>query len=85
MNAAAHPEIPTDTVLHMATDWAAEALGLSERCGSLEAGKTADLVALRLPSGGVQEPVSWVVSEATGEDVALVLIDGEVVHQDGGS
>ncbi len=82
---AAHPEIPAETVLHMATDWAAEALGLAEVCGNLEAGKAADLVALRLPSGGVQEPVSWVVAEATGEDVALVLIDGEVVHQDGRS
>ncbi|MEE9519118.1 MAG: amidohydrolase family protein [bacterium] len=81
--AAAHPELAPETVLHMATDWAAEALGLSERCGSLEAGKAADLVALRLPAGDIKEPVSWVVGEATGEDVALVTIDGAVAHRAG--
>jgi 5-methylthioadenosine/S-adenosylhomocysteine deaminase len=81
--AAAHPELAPETVLHMATDWAAEALGLSERCGSLETGKAADLVALRLPAGDIKEPVSWVVGEATGEDVALVTIDGAVAHRAG--
>jgi 5-methylthioadenosine/S-adenosylhomocysteine deaminase len=81
--AAAHPEIPAETILHMATDWAASALGLAGFCGSIEAGKTADLVALRLPAGGAQEPVSWVAAEATGEDVAMVLIDGELAHQAG--
>ena len=81
--AAAHPELAPETILHMATDWAAEALGLSERCGSLEAGKAADLVALRLPAGDIKEPVSWVVGEATGQDVALVTIDGAVVHRAG--
>ena len=81
--AAAHPELAPETVLHMATDWAAEALGLSGRCGSLEAGKAADLVALRLPAGDIKEPVSWVVGEATGEDVALVTIDGAVAHRAG--
>ncbi|MCH7768154.1 MAG: amidohydrolase family protein [Nitrospinae bacterium] len=81
--AASHPELAPETVLHMATDWAAEALGLSGRCGSLEAGKAADLVALRLPAGDIKEPVSWVVGEATGEDVALVTIDGAVAHRAG--
>lgn len=79
--AAIHPELAPETILHMATDWAAEALGLSERCGSLEAGKAADLVALRLPAGDIKEPVSWVVGEATGQDVALVTIDGAVAHR----
>ncbi|MFQ5893938.1 MAG: amidohydrolase family protein [Nitrospinota bacterium] len=79
--AAAHPELTPETVLHMGTDWAAEALGLAEVCGSLEAGKAADLVALRLPASGVEEPVSWVVAEATGEAVALVVLDGMVAHE----
>jgi cytosine/adenosine deaminase-related metal-dependent hydrolase len=78
--AAAHPELSPEAVLHLATVGAAEAIGLSGRLGSIEKGKAADLVALRLPPGGLEDPLSWVVTEATGEDVALVVVDGAVVH-----
>jgi 5-methylthioadenosine/S-adenosylhomocysteine deaminase len=78
--AAAHPELSWEEVLRMATVSAAEAIGLGGLCGSLEAGKSADLVALRLPRAGVEEPLPWVVAEATGEAVALVVLNGAVAH-----
>lgn len=77
--AKAHPELPADEVFRLATTAAAEALGLGGLCGSLEAGKAADLVALRTPAGGLREPLEWVVGEAVGQDVAFVAVDGTVV------
>lgn len=79
--AEAHPELDLSAVLRLATLGAAEAIGLAEFCGSLEAGKAADLVALRLPAAHAEEPLEWVVSEATGQDVALVMVDGAPVHR----
>jgi cytosine/adenosine deaminase-related metal-dependent hydrolase len=44
-----HPDLPGEVLLRMATLAGAEALGWGETCGSLEAGKSADLVAVPLP------------------------------------
>jgi cytosine/adenosine deaminase-related metal-dependent hydrolase len=43
-----HPDVPGDVLLRMATLWGAEALGWAEETGSLEAGKSADLVVVPL-------------------------------------
>lgn len=79
--AAAHPELPWEEFLRMSTISAAEALGLGGLCGSLEAGKSADIAALRLPAAGLEEPLPWVVAEATGDEVALVVTNGGVSYQ----
>ncbi len=79
--AAAHPELPWEEVLRMSTISAAEALGLGRLSGSLEAGKSADLTALQLPAAGLEEPLAWVVTEAAGDEVALVVINGALSYR----
>ena len=51
-----HPHVEPPTILRMATQWAAEALGRGEELGSITVGKRADLVALPLPAGAGGSP-----------------------------
>jgi aminodeoxyfutalosine deaminase len=46
-----YPEIPPARILQMATINGARALGLDRRCGTLAAGKQADLAIVALPDG----------------------------------
>ena len=78
--------VPAETVLELATINGAKALGLGEDIGSLEPGKKADFVVIDMRAVHLQpwfNPVSAVVYSATGRDVELVVVDGEVVV-DGG-
>jgi len=54
---AKYPDFPGDQLLKMVTLSGAEALGWADECGSLELGKSADLVAVPLPDadGGPHE------------------------------
>lgn len=71
-------------VLRMATIGGAQAIGMEDDIGSLEAGKKADLTLLHLddfhtfPSYG-SDPVSRIVYSATRADVETVIIDGRIV------
>jgi 5-methylthioadenosine/S-adenosylhomocysteine deaminase len=74
------------TVLRMATIDGARALGLSDRIGSLEPGKQADLIILdtRKPHlVPMYHPVSQLVYAARGSDVDAVVINGRVVMEHG--
>jgi cytosine/adenosine deaminase-related metal-dependent hydrolase len=51
-----YPEIPGETLLRMATLSGAEALGWADETGSLEAGKSADLVVVPLSKAGGSDP-----------------------------
>jgi cytosine/adenosine deaminase-related metal-dependent hydrolase len=63
--ARAYPELGRDVVLELGTLRAARALGLDADRGSLEPGKRADLVAIRLPGGRAADPYTlWLDSEA---------------------
>jgi len=78
--------VPAETVLEMATINGARALGLADEIGSLEAGKKADFVVLNLDRAGLTpspNPVSTLVYAARGSDVDTVVIDGQVVVEDG--
>ena len=81
-NAAA---LPAREALELATLEGARALGLEDEIGSIEVGKKADLVALRLddlhhePGGDVY---GRLVYSATPADVRHVVIDGRVVVED---
>jgi 5-methylthioadenosine/S-adenosylhomocysteine deaminase len=69
-------------VVKMATINGAKAIGLSDRIGSLEAGKQADLIILknRKPHlAPMYHPESHLVYTANGADVTHVLIDGQLV------
>ncbi len=78
--------MPAETVLELATINGARALGLEHEIGSLEAGKKADLVVVDLkhlhtvPS---MNPISTLVYAATGGEVELVVVDGQVVVEQG--
>jgi 5-methylthioadenosine/S-adenosylhomocysteine deaminase len=74
--------LPADQVLRMATINAARALGLDEETGSLEPGKSADIIALHL-DGIETEPLYHVVSQiihaAGREHVTDVWVAGQHV------
>ncbi len=84
-------KMPTWKVLRMATIEGAEAIGLDQEIGSLEQGKKADLILvdLRKPSmmpvlrDPVRNIVPNLVLSARGDEVAISVIDGQVVYEDG--
>ena len=79
--------VPAESVLEMATINGAKALGLDDKIGSLNIGKKADFVAIDMRKIHLQpwfNPVSAVVYTATGRDVELVVVDGNVVVNNGG-
>ena len=61
--------LPRDVALKAGTLYPAQILGLSDRVGSIEKGKAADLVIL---TGDPLDTMTWVDS---------VLVDGRVVYQ----
>jgi 5-methylthioadenosine/S-adenosylhomocysteine deaminase len=73
-------------VFHMATLGAAKAMGREHDLGSLAAGKKADVVLFDFrrphltPS---RNPLATLVHAAQGRDVALVIVDGRIVVEDG--
>jgi 5-methylthioadenosine/S-adenosylhomocysteine deaminase len=78
--------LDADTVLRMATMNGARALGLSDRIGSIEPGKKADLIVIdtRRPHlVPMYHPVSHLVYAAKGSDVTTVIINGRVVMEGG--
>lgn len=69
-----------------ATAGGAKALGLGKRIGVLEPGMVADLTGYRLSSYAfrpLNDPLRQLVYAEGGQDLALVIVDGEVVMKDG--
>jgi 5-methylthioadenosine/S-adenosylhomocysteine deaminase len=81
------PEVLSATeVLRMATSGGATAIGLGDSIGSLEAGKRADLIQVafddvhHVPTYDVISHLVYVTDE---QDVASVIVDGNVLMRDG--
>lgn len=88
--------LPSEQILEMATINAAKALGLEQDLGSLEVGKKADFVVID-PSGlhaapydvaqlgekGGMHPSTLVVHSCSGRDVVMVVVNGDVVVENG--
>ncbi len=77
--------LPAQTVLDMATRHGAACLDWPE-LGSLEPGKAADVTALDLTAPNMQpvyNPVSHCVYAASGGEVRLTMVGGEVLYHDG--
>lgn len=77
--------LPAGTVLDMATLGGAAVFG-DGKLGRLEPGAKADLIALDLTRPNMQpmlSPVSQMVYAATGHEVTLTMIGGEIVYQNG--
>jgi 5-methylthioadenosine/S-adenosylhomocysteine deaminase len=84
--ATSNPQaMPARLVLELATRRGAEALGLSDRIGSLEAGKQADLITVAM-DGARQtpmfDPVSHLVYVAHGDDVRNTIVAGRILMRD---
>lgn len=78
--------VPAETVLEMATINGARSLGLEKEIGSLEVGKKADLVVIdldRLHTTPSPNPISSLVYAATGGEVDTVVVDGQIVVEQG--
>ena len=74
--------LPAHLLIHMATLGGAQALGLSDRIGSLEPGKQADLCAIRFDTAATQpifDPASHLIYAAGREHISDVWVDGESV------
>jgi len=82
-----NPEVlSANTVLRMATSGGATAIGLGDTIGSLEVGKHADVIQVgfddvhHVPTYDVVSHLVFVTDE---QDVAAVIVDGEVLMLDG--
>ena len=78
--------LPAYTALRMATLNGARALGLDDETGSLEPGKSADMVALDLRDPDTQpvyHPVSQIVYAAGRDQVRQVWVAGRQLIRDG--
>jgi 5-methylthioadenosine/S-adenosylhomocysteine deaminase len=78
--------LPAASVLHMATMGGARALGLDQRIGSLEVGKAADAICVRLDAPEVVpvlDPLSQLIYSAGREHVTDAWVAGEHVLADG--
>jgi cytosine/adenosine deaminase-related metal-dependent hydrolase len=76
--------LPPGKVLEMCTIEAAEAFGIADYTGSLEAGKKADivLVDMRKPHlHPLNMPVDKITYFANGNDVDTVIVDGEILME----
>jgi 5-methylthioadenosine/S-adenosylhomocysteine deaminase len=78
--------VSPQTSLEMATVRGAVALGMGEELGRIEAGRRADLVCVDLSAPHlhpVLDPVWTLVHRAHGHDVAHVVVDGQVIVENG--
>ena len=78
--------MPAPDALELATIAGARALGLDAEVGSIETGKRADLMVLDYSRFGLRptlDPIQNLVYHARREDVDMVLVDGEILVQDG--
>ena len=78
--------LPATEVLTLATLGAARAMGLEDVIGSLAIGKRADLQIVDMRRYGltpVNDPVSTLVYHGHAKDVETVMVDGELVVENG--
>jgi cytosine/adenosine deaminase-related metal-dependent hydrolase len=77
--------LPAEKCMEMATIDGARALGMEEEIGSLEEGKKADIIVMRLPTVTplIPETIYYqFMTLARGESVETSIIDGKVVMED---
>lgn len=74
------------TAVLMATRWAAESLGLGHLIGSIEPGKSADLIVMNLDKPHltpIYNIYSHLVYAALPSDVKIVMVNGKMIVNDG--
>src|SRR5262245_38886622 len=78
--------LPAASALEMATIRGARALGLEKEIGSIEEGKRADLITVRLSQPNavpLYDPISQLVYALKASDVRDVMVNGKPVVRDG--
>lgn len=78
--------LPIGKVLEMCTIGAARALGMSDRIGSLEIGKAADIVMVDMRKPHLYPPnmpLHRLICFANGNDVSMVMVGGQIVLRNG--
>lgn len=78
--------IGSQELIRMATINGAKALGLEHKIGSLEVGKSADLIAIDLRGAGYSDapsPEALLIYSGSGRDVRHVFVEGEQLVKDG--
>lgn len=78
--------ISAQQALEMATIDGARVLGLEQRVGSLEVGKAADMIVVKLDQARhtpMYDPVSHMVYVARGDDVDTTIVEGRVLMEAG--
>ena len=78
--------LPAREAVRMATREGARALGLASELGSLERGKRADFAVVDRHAphlGPGDDPYSMLVYSASAHDVRTVVVDGEVLVDEG--
>jgi 5-methylthioadenosine/S-adenosylhomocysteine deaminase len=78
--------LAVEELLRMATLGGADALGMGDQLGSIEAGKRADIVLVNPRHWDLQpiyDPVFTVARGVSGRDVESVIVDGQLVVRDG--
>ncbi len=79
--------LPATVALEMATIRGARVLGLDKEIGSLETGKRADMILVRLDRPNavpLYDAISQMVYALKGDDVRDVMVNGKPVVRDGG-
>jgi len=77
--------LPATTALEMATMGGARVLGMEKEIGSLETGKRADMITVRLDRPNavpLYDPISQMVYALKAEDVRDVMVNGKTVVRD---
>jgi 5-methylthioadenosine/S-adenosylhomocysteine deaminase len=77
--------VPAYDVLEFATINGARALGMENEIGSIEVGKSADIILVNRKSPNLTpltNPISHVVYAAKGSDVDSVIVDGKILMQE---
>jgi 5-methylthioadenosine/S-adenosylhomocysteine deaminase len=77
--------LPAATALEMATIGGARVLGMEKEIGSLEPGKRADMITVRLDRPNavpLYEPISQMVYALKADDVRDVMVNGKPVVRD---
>lgn len=78
--------VSAETALEMATLGGARALGIDDRCGSIEVGKQADLIAVDMSRAAtlpMHHPISHIVYASSGTELTWSWVNGKALVREG--